>query len=95
VQQRREQEPMSPKYVPPEMQKMRNRARMSFDTWMNKYFAAQDRVWKAECKLELRSKQCPVADRCRDRTCRRRKRCRKVAAAALALEAARARLAAV
>jgi len=62
---------------------------------LRRYFAAQDRVWKAKRKLSLQSELCPNADRCRDRTCRRRKGCRKVAAAAVALEAAQARLAAL
>jgi hypothetical protein len=95
VQQTLQGNPVSLQHKPPTAQKKRNRAPISFVSWMNKFFAAQERVRKAEYKLKLQSKLCPIADRCRDRRCRRRKRCRKVAAAALAVAAARARLSVV
>ncbi len=61
---------------------------------LRRLMAAETKVSLAEDRCLRLEKLCPMPDRCRDRSCRRRKGCRKVAAATVKLVAARARLAA-
>jgi hypothetical protein len=81
-----EVEPMSQQSKPPAVRKQRE---LSLRSWFSRF----EKLTAAEMRLSRLSQLCPAPDRCRDRTCRRRKGCRKVAAATVSVEAARARLA--
>jgi hypothetical protein len=78
---------MSQQSKPPAVRKQRE---LSTKSWLVRF----EKLAAAETRLSRAQWLCPAPDRCRDRTCRRRKGCRKVATAAVAVEAARARLAA-
>ena len=87
VQQPLQVEPMSHQSKPPAVRKQRE---LSLRSWGIRF----EKLTAAEMRLSRLSQLCPAPDRCRDRTCRRRKSCRRVAAATVAVEVARARLAA-